>query len=93
MLLVCPILGDMRQTPQPLIYRIVVEGEIDPLWYDCLGGLTLAEQRSSGQPVCTQLEGRLPDQSALHGVIATLFMLDLRLVRVEQLPTHTLFDA
>ena len=83
----------MRQAPQPLNYRIVVEGEIDPIWYDCLGGLTLAEQRSSGQPICTQLEGRLPDQSALHGGIATLFMLDLRLVRVERLPTHKLLDA
>ena len=77
----------MRQVPQPLVYRIVVEGEIDPIWYDCLGGLTLAEQRGPGQPVCTQLEGRLLDQSALHGVIATLFMLDLRLVRVERLTT------
>ena len=70
-----------------------MEGEIDPIWYDCLGGLTLAEQRGPGQPVCTQLEGRLLDQSALQGVIATLFMLGLRLVRVERLPTHTLLDA
>ncbi len=83
----------MRQPPPAQTYRIVVEGEIDPMWYDCLGGLTLAEQRGPGQPVCTQLEGRLPDQAALHGVIATLFMLDLRLVRVERLPTHTLLDA
>lgn len=70
-----------------------MEGEIDPIWYDCLGGLMLAEQRRPGQPVLTQLEGRLPDQSALHGVIATLFMLDLRLVRVERLPTLALLDA
>ena len=87
------MLCTMQQVSQPLTYRIVVEGEIDPMWHDCLGGLTLAEQRGPGQPVFTQLEGRLLDQSALHGVIATLFMLDLRLVRVERLPTHVLLDA
>lgn len=81
------MLCTMRQASQPLTYRIVVEGEIDPIWYDCLGGLTLAEQRGFDQPVVTQLEGMLADQSALHGVIATLFMLGLRLVRVERLPT------
>lgn len=87
------MLGAMRQPSSSLSYRIVVEGEIDPIWYDCLGGLTLAEQRGPDQPVVTQLEGRLADQSALHGVIATLFMLGLRLVRIERLPTHTLLDA
>lgn len=81
------MLCTMRQASQPLTYRIVVEGEIDPIWYDCLGGLTLAEQRGLDLPVVTQLEGMLADQSALHGVIATLFMLGLRLVRVERLPT------
>ena len=87
------MLGYMRQTPQPSTYRIVVEGEIDPMWHDCLGGLALAEQRGPGQPVFTQLDGHLVDQSALHGVIATLFMLGLRLVRVERLPTHMPPDA
>jgi hypothetical protein len=87
------MLCTMQQALQPQIYRIVVEGEIDPMWHDCLGGLTLAEERCPDQPVFTQLEGRLLDQSALHGVIATLFMLDLRLVRVERLPTHMRLDA
>jgi hypothetical protein len=67
-------------------YRIVVEGVLDPMWRECLGGLELTEQRQPGQPIVTQLEGRLADQSALQGVIDTLIMLGLRLMAVERLP-------
>lgn len=87
------MLDTMRQALQPITYRIVVEGVIDAMWHDCLGGLALTEQRGCGQPVFTRLEGQLPDQSALHGVLATLFMLGLRLVRVEHLTTCTLTSA
>jgi hypothetical protein len=64
-------------------YRLIVEGVIDPVWLECLGGLAITEQRESGQPVITQLEGQLADQSALQGVLDTLFMLGLRLMLVE----------
>jgi hypothetical protein len=77
------------QTSQTASYRIVVEGLIDPVWRDCLGGLEIAEHHQPGQPVISQLEGRLVDQSALQGVIDTLFMLGLRLVVVERLPAET----
>ena len=65
-------------------YRIIVEGVVDPVWLECLGGLAITEQREFGQPVITQLEGQFADQSALHGVIDTLFMLGLRLMLVER---------
>lgn len=78
------------QTSQTASYRIVVEGVVDPVWLECLGGLEVTEQRQPGQPVVTQLEGRLVDQSALQGVIDTLFMLGLRLVFVERLPAETI---
>ena len=68
-------------------YRIVVEGVLDPMWLECLGGLEMTEQQQPGQPVVTQLEGRLADQSALQGVIDTLIMLGLRLLFVERLPS------
>ena len=38
-------------------YRLIVEGAVDPMWLD-LGGPAITEQRESGQPVITQLEGR-----------------------------------
>ena len=67
-------------------YRIVVEGGIDPFWRDCMGSLRLTEQQTPGRPVITTLEGPLADQSALQGVIDTLFMLGLRLIVIERQP-------
>lgn len=81
----------MKHTHQAAHYRIVVEGMVDPVWHECLGGLEVSEQQQPGQPVVTLLEGKLVDQSALQGVIDTLFMLDLRLMYVECLPQR-LFD-
>ncbi len=76
----------MKQASQAINYRIVVEGALDPVWHDRLGGLEISEQREPGQPVVTRLEGRLEDPSALQGVLDTLFMLGMRLLLVENLP-------
>jgi hypothetical protein len=73
----------MNQESRAADYRIVVEGALDPVWLERLGGLAITEQQQSGQPFVTQLEGRLVDQSALQGVLDTLFMLGLRLIKVE----------
>jgi hypothetical protein len=73
----------MKSSSQTANYRIVVEGALDPIWFDRLGGLIVTEQQQSGQPVITRLEGRIVDQSALEGVLDTLFMLGLRLITVE----------
>ena len=67
-------------------YRIIAEGEVDAVWRECLGGLDVTEQRQPGQQVTTRLEGQIADQSALQGVINTLFMLGLRLTFVERRP-------
>ena len=75
----------MKQASQAALYRIVVEGMLDPVWLDRLGGLEMTEQRQRGQPAVTRLEGRLVDQAALQGVLDTLFMLGLRLLFVERL--------
>lgn len=79
----------MSQASQTADYRIIVEGVLDPVWFECLGGLEITEQRQPGQTVVTRLEGRLVDQSALQGVLDTLFMLGLRLILVEYLPSPT----
>ena len=67
-------------------YRITVEGALDPMWLQCLGGFEPTEQRLPGRPAVTQLEGCPVDQAALQGVIDTLFMLGMRLILVECLP-------
>jgi hypothetical protein len=76
----------MSQESQAARYRIVVEGVLDPMWFDSLGNLEITEQREQGQSVLTHLEGQLVDPSALQGVLDTLFMLRLRLIVVERLP-------
>ncbi len=76
----------MRQASQATHYRIVVEGVLDPMWLQCLGGFEASEQRQSGDVVITRLEGQIVDQSALQGVLDTLFMLGMRLILVESLP-------
>ena len=75
----------MQKESQAVYYRIVVEGVLDPVWLDRLGGLEITEQRQPGQPIVTRLEGRLEDQSALQGVLDTLFMLGMRPILVERL--------
>ncbi len=76
----------MIQAMQAASYRIVVEGVIDPSWRECFDGLAVVEQRRPGGRVVTQLEGNLEDQSALQGVIATLFMLRMNLLFIVRLP-------
>lgn len=76
----------MKKALQAAEYRILVEGELDPLWFDWLGKLEMTVQRQPGQPVLTRLEGRLKDQSTLQGVLDTLCMLGVCLIRVERLP-------
>jgi len=73
----------MMQASQAVTYQILVEGSPDPFWYESLGGLEISVLRDAGQPVITLLKGQLADQSALQGVLDTLFLLHLRLLRVE----------
>jgi hypothetical protein len=78
--------GSMKQASQAANYRILAEGVLDPMWLACLGSLAVAEERQPGRPVVTCLTGRLVDESALQGVLDTLFMLGMRLILVERLP-------
>ena len=61
---------------QPGIYVIHIAGRLDKSWVvDRLGGLTTTsfeEGDESNHPV-TVIEGCLPDQAALFGVLNTLY--------------------
>ena len=54
-------------------------------WLDRLGGLEVAENTSEG----VILEGPLPDQAALAGVLDTLFALHLPILEVTCLQEHS----
>jgi hypothetical protein len=65
-------------------YLIQVEGALDPQWSDCLAGLAISVREQPARPPFTVLTGSLQDQSALQGVLETLFMLKMPLLLVER---------
>ena len=64
------------------VYRIKVQGVVPESWTDRLGGMGIVSVTSAA----TTLEGWLPDQAALNGVLDTLYQLRLPLVEVICLP-------
>ena len=60
---------------EPARYEIRVDGVLDDQWADWLGGLQL--EITGGQ---TTITGVLPDQPALHGVLARIRDLGLPLL-------------
>ena len=62
----------------PAIYRITVEGVVPETWLDRLGGIQIV----ATDPATTTLEGWLPDQAALKGVLDSLYSLHLPLLEV-----------
>ncbi len=69
----------------PSTYRIRVQGRVGSSWADRLGGMTVTEDSSYDQAAVTVLEGHLPDQAALSGVLNTLYEMHLPLLSVESL--------
>ena len=67
-------------------YQILVQGALDPNWSEYLAGLSISVRERPSQPLVTELSGPLRDQAALHGVLDTLFMLNLPLLLVECRP-------
>ena len=58
---------------------IRVEGHLDPTWADWLDGFTLTHS-DEGETI---LEGEIPDQAALYGLIAKLRDLGVKLVSIQ----------
>jgi hypothetical protein len=70
------VTGDQAE---PARYEIRVDGVLDDQWADWLGGLQL---EITGRQ--TTITGVLPDQPALHGVLARIRDLGLCLVSVRR---------
>jgi hypothetical protein len=65
------------------VYQIRIRGQLDPHWMSWFEGLEVADATGGD----ATLTGLLPDQPALHGVLARIRDLGLDLVSVEALGT------
>ena len=65
------------------IYRIVVEGHLGDDWADWFGRMIVDLHVT---PMTTELSVRVPDQAALHGILAGIRDLNLPLLLVRRLP-------
>jgi hypothetical protein len=62
------------------VYRIQVAGCLSEDWSDWLGGQVMASEREN----TTTITANLPDQAALHGLLARVRDLGLILLSVER---------
>lgn len=69
----------------PATYRIRVQGKLDESRLELVGGLSVIPETGSDDQTVTIMVGHLPDQSALSGVLNTIFELRLPLLSVENL--------
>lgn len=65
---------------RPARYEIRVDGILDERWADWFGGLQVSSDGTQ-----TVIAGLLPDQAALHGLLARVRDLGLSLISVRQL--------
>ena len=64
---------------QPAYYEIQVSGSLDTSWSEWFGGLRIESHREG-----TWLQGSLPDQSALLGILGLVHNLGLVLLLVKR---------
>lgn len=60
-------------------YQIRVRGQLDPKWADWFDGFSITPLDGD-----SLLKGMVPDQAALHGIIAKIRDLGLTLVFIQQ---------
>lgn len=74
-----------KPTPfdSPADYQISVQGRIDPPWSARLEGMTISQAAVGADLPVTTLQGELKDQTALAGVLNTLYELHLPILLVK----------
>ncbi len=68
---------------KPAIYRIRVQGILDESWSSRLSGMQIMQDENKAKKKMTILYGYLQDQSALSGILNTLYELGLSIMSVE----------
>lgn len=68
---------------EPATYRISILGTLDKKWSDYCGGMTIEHDLALNQYPMTTLTGQLIDQSALIGVLNSLFDMGCPIISLE----------
>jgi len=71
-------------------YEIKIKGSLDNHWSQWFEGMVLKRVDNSeiGQ-ICTLITGPIPDQPALHGLLAKIRDLNLTLISVHRINSET----
>jgi hypothetical protein len=72
---------------EPAVYRITIQGILDKNWSDYYGGMTIEHEGDPKHDAKSILLGRLPDQSALIGVLNSLHDIGYPILSAEYLQT------
>jgi hypothetical protein len=70
---------------KPAVYEITVLGELNEKWLERIGGLKISRKSAKYKKPVSILRGSLKDQSALSGVLNTLYDLHLSIVSVKMI--------
>lgn len=66
-------------------YEFQVQGVLDDCWADWFNGLSIRHHRLAGTRPVTILSGPIVDQVALHGILAKIRDLNLKLISFRKL--------
>lgn len=68
----------------PANYQVVVQGSVSEEWSTRLGGMVITQSNRESGELQTILQGTLHDQSALRGLLETLYALHLPILEVKK---------
>ena len=67
----------------PAVYQIKVQGALQESWSKRLGGMQISISRSQEREPISIITGRVKDQSALSGILNSLYEMHLLVLSVE----------
>ena len=68
---------------QPVCYRILVQGKLDPDWLAWFGILSI--ELESLEPAVSSLTVEVPDQASLRGLLNNIWDLNLSLISLTRI--------
>jgi len=72
---------------QGIKYEIKIKGHLEEHWSDWLGGLAIGQDREGN----SLLSGVVPDQAALHGILAQIRDMGLTLISITPRSENVVF--